>query len=105
MSILSTPPRNGRSMPLSRHWFFGYGFRETREGWPLLIVEIEVNEDSQSTKDRDTSLVGSLGLWHRYRRFLFSLGCPAVQNICEVVKTFSMKETISAITNSNYLNI
>ncbi len=33
--------------------------RETREGWPMLIVETEVNGDSKSTNIRVTSLVGS----------------------------------------------
>jgi hypothetical protein len=45
--------------------------RETREGWPLLTVEIEVNGDSKSTNERDPSLVGSLGLSCRYKRLLF----------------------------------
>ena len=35
--------------------------RETREGWPLLTLETEVNGDSRSTNERDSSLVGSLG--------------------------------------------
>ncbi len=36
--------------------------RETREGWPLLTVETEVNGDSKSTDERGPSLVGgSLG--------------------------------------------
>jgi hypothetical protein len=38
---------------------------ETREGWPLLTVEFDVNGNSKS----------SLGLSWRYKRFLFSLGC------------------------------
>jgi len=36
--------------------------RETRDGWPLLTVETEVNGDSQSTNERGHSLVGSLRL-------------------------------------------
>ncbi len=32
----------------------------TREGWPLLTVETEANEDSKSTNERGPSLVGSL---------------------------------------------
>ncbi len=36
--------------------------RETREGWPLLTVETEVNGDSKSANERDPSMVGSLGL-------------------------------------------
>jgi hypothetical protein len=37
--------------------------RETREGWPLLTVETDVNGDSKSTNERGSrgsSLVGSL---------------------------------------------
>jgi hypothetical protein len=36
--------------------------RETREGWPLLTVETEVNGDSKSTNERGPFLVASLGL-------------------------------------------
>ena len=36
--------------------------RETREGWPLLTVEIEVNGDSKRTNDTVLYLVGSFGL-------------------------------------------
>jgi hypothetical protein len=42
--------------------------RETREGWPLLTVETEVNWDSKSTNERGPSLIGSLGLSYRYKR-------------------------------------
>ncbi len=31
--------------------------RETREGWPLLTAETEVNRDSKSTNGRGLSLV------------------------------------------------
>ncbi len=59
--------------------------RETREGWPLLTVETWVNGDSKSTNERNPSLVGSLVLSCRYKRFLFCLGCSSrttvVQNI------------------------
>ncbi len=51
--------------------------RETREGWPLLTVEIELNGDSKSTNERSHSLLGSLGLSCRYKRFLFCLGCSS----------------------------
>jgi hypothetical protein len=39
--------------------------RETREGWPLLTVETEVNGDSKRTNKRGPSLVASLdsSLW------------------------------------------
>ncbi len=36
--------------------------RETREGWPLLTVDNEINGDSRSTNEWGPSLVGSLGL-------------------------------------------
>ena len=36
--------------------------RETREGWPLLTVETQVNGDSKRTNERGPSLVGSLAL-------------------------------------------
>jgi hypothetical protein len=51
--------------------------RETREGWILPTVETEVNWDSKSTNERGPSLVGSLGLSCRYKRFLFCLGCSS----------------------------
>ncbi len=55
-------------------YFFWIQTRETREGWPLLTVETEVNGDSKSTNQKEPSLIG-LGLSCRYKRFLFSLGC------------------------------
>jgi hypothetical protein len=36
--------------------------RKTREGWPLLTVETEVNGDSLNTNERDPSLIGALCL-------------------------------------------
>jgi hypothetical protein len=51
--------------------------RETREVWPLLTVETEVNGNSKSTNERGPFLVGSLGLPYRYKRLLFSLGCSS----------------------------
>ncbi len=52
--------------------------RETREGWPLLIVETEMSRDSKSTNCPSCpSLVGSLGLLCRYKRFLSCLGCAS----------------------------
>jgi hypothetical protein len=50
---------------------------ESREGWPLLTVETELNGDSKSTNERGPSLVSSLGLSCRYKRFLFCLGCSS----------------------------
>jgi hypothetical protein len=47
------------------------------EGWPLLTVETQMNGDSKSTNKRCPSLVGSLGLPCRYKRFLFFLGCSS----------------------------
>jgi hypothetical protein len=35
--------------------------RNTREGWPLLTAETDVNGDSKRTNERGSSLVGSLG--------------------------------------------
>ncbi len=52
--------------------------RETREGWPLLTVEIEVNGDSKSTKERGPALVGAVGLSCRYKRCSLCLGQAAV---------------------------
>jgi hypothetical protein len=51
--------------------------RKTREGWPLLTLEIEVNGNWKRTNERGPSLVRSLGLSCRYKRFLFSLGCSS----------------------------
>jgi hypothetical protein len=51
--------------------------RETRERWPLLTVETEVNEDSKRANERCPFLVGSLDLSCRYKRFLFFLGCSS----------------------------
>jgi hypothetical protein len=49
----------------------------------MLTVETEVNGDSKSTNERGPSLVGSLGLTCRYKRFLFCLMCSSrsVHNI------------------------
>ncbi len=43
----------------------------------MLTVETEVNGVSKSTNERGPSLVGSLGLPSRYKRFLFCLGCSS----------------------------
>jgi hypothetical protein len=56
--------------------------RKTREGWPRLTVETEVNGDSKRTNERGPSLVGLSGLSRRYKRFLFCLGFSSlVQNM------------------------
>ncbi len=61
---------------------FGYSYakrmigevRETRERWPLMTVESEVNrEDSKRTNERGPFLVGLCP----YKRFLFCLGCSS----------------------------
>jgi hypothetical protein len=53
--------------------------RETREGWPLLNVETEVNKDSKSTNDNGPSLACCAGT----RDFCFALAALVgpVQNI------------------------
>jgi hypothetical protein len=43
----------------------------------MLTVETKVNRDSKSTNERGPSLVGSLGMSCRYKRFLFCLGCSS----------------------------
>ncbi len=50
---------------------------ERLERGPLLTVETEVNGDSKTTNERGPSLVGSLGLSCRYKRFSFCLGCSS----------------------------
>jgi hypothetical protein len=47
--------------------------RETRQGWSLLTVESEVNEDSKNINEKCPSLVGSFGLSFQYQRFLYAL--------------------------------
>ncbi len=46
---------------------------ETREGWPLLTVETEVNGNSKRTYERGPSLDGSLGLSWQYKRLYSAL--------------------------------
>ncbi len=48
--------------------------RESREGWPLLTVETEVNGESKSTNERGPSLVG---LVVPMQEIWFSLGCSS----------------------------
>ncbi len=55
-------------------------FGTTREGWPLLTVETEANEDSKTANARGPFLVGSFGFLGRYK-VLSWLGCP----LCPVV--------------------
>jgi hypothetical protein len=53
--------------------------RETREVWPLLTVETEVNEESKSTNERGPFLVGELlGLVVQVQDIFFCLGCSIV---------------------------
>jgi hypothetical protein len=53
--------------------------RETKEGWPLLAVETDVNGDSKSANERGPSLVGSMGSSCQYTRF-FSAVVGQIQN-------------------------
>ena len=49
--------------------------RETREKWPLLTVEIEVNGDSKSTNERGPSFLGwFVGLVVPVQAFLSCFG-------------------------------
>jgi hypothetical protein len=64
--------------------------RETKEGWPLLTVETEVNGDSKSTNERGPSLVGSLGLLARYKRF-FSAFADLISQEPEFMETSSLR--------------
>ncbi len=68
--------------------------RETREGWPLLTVEIEVNGDSKSTHAKGPSMMGSSGLLCGYKRFLSCLTCSS---------RTSSKKIFSPYTISNHL--
>jgi hypothetical protein len=65
------------SMEIWLCWVVVSVIRETRDGWHLPTVGTEVNGDSKGTIKRDPSLVGSLGLTYRYKRFLFCLGCSS----------------------------
>jgi hypothetical protein len=70
----------------------------TRERWPLLTVETDVNGDSKSTNERGPYLVGSLGSSCRYKRFLFCLGWssrPRTKNFCPHSRVWSNKESIN----------
>jgi hypothetical protein len=51
-------------MPIvgQRHFSHSAISSETREEWPLLTLETEMNGDSKSTNERGPSLVGSFGL-------------------------------------------
>ncbi len=64
--------------------------RETREGWTLLTVEIEVNGDSKSTNERGPSLAGSSESSCRYKRLFY----PAIA-LVSPVQFFSSTYTIS----------
>jgi hypothetical protein len=57
--------------------------RETERGGPCRPIATEVNRDSGSTNERDPSLIGSLGLTCRYKRFCSAWAAPVgpVQNI------------------------
>ncbi len=66
-------------------------FIETRERWPLLIVEVKVNGDSKSTNERGPSMVGSLGLSCQYKTFMFCLSSTTQPS----TKYFSSPHTFS----------
>jgi hypothetical protein len=68
MNLLSRRKRKKKKQRVSR---------ETREGWPLPTVETGVNRDSKSTQERVPSMVGSVSLLCRCKRFLFCLGCSS----------------------------
>jgi hypothetical protein len=55
--------------------------RETRERWPLLIVETEANWNSRRAYERGPSLSGSLGSSCRNKRF-----CPPLAAIIDLVQ-------------------
>ncbi len=75
-----------------RQWKCLYPFLEccpqrdySREGWPLLTVETEVNGNSKSTNERGPSLVFLLDSSCRYKRFWFRIGCssqPSTKYMC-----------------------
>ncbi len=48
--------------------------RPEKGWWPLLTVQSEANGDSWSTNEKGPSLVGSLGLLCRYKKFMSCLG-------------------------------
>ncbi len=67
--------------------------KETREGWPLLTVETEVNGDSESANESGPSLVGSLVSFCQYKILLPCLGCsgkPTTNNFFLTVHYFSL---------------
>ncbi len=63
----------------------GAATRETREGWPLLTVETEVNGDLKRTIDRGPSLVGLLDSTCRYNRIPSCLGCSLVSPVQNII--------------------
>ncbi len=56
-------------------WLVGWlcPTRDTREGWPLPTVETEANGDSKRTNEKGPSLIDSLGLSCRCKRFCSAL--------------------------------
>jgi hypothetical protein len=60
-------PKMSFCSQLTRRYVLGPSVsrRKTREGWPLLMVETEVNGDSKRTNERAPPLVGSLSLSFR----------------------------------------
>ncbi len=62
--------------------------RVTREGWPLMTFETEVNGDLKSADERGPFLVGSLGPSCRYKRLLSCYGQPIQNNFSSPHTTF-----------------
>jgi hypothetical protein len=54
--------------------------KRIERGGPPLTVETEVKGSSKSTNEKGPSLVNSLGLSCRYKRFLSCLGCSGRLN-------------------------
>jgi hypothetical protein len=69
--------------------------RDTREGWPLLTVETEVNWESKSANERGPSFAGLLGLSCRYSTRYFCSALAAL--VGPVQNIFSSPCTISIL--------
>ncbi len=80
VTIISSAQVNPTRTPKKSNVHAVYDYdegRETKEGWPLLTLETKVNGSSKRTNERGPSLVRSLGLSCRHKRFLFCLGCSS----------------------------
>jgi hypothetical protein len=77
-------------------------------GPSLLTVETDLNVDSKSSNERGPSLVGSLGLSCRYKRFLFCLRCssrPRVACLLVCVSGQDSRDLVSCSITIWYLYI